>query len=225
MNTWIVMARALAILLHLSPLSRTHEVLPGWEETPEQRLHRYYSIAADVSVVALEVCKGNVECAKRQVTAGLGVAWHESGFAPDVDLGPCYRGKDGKGQRCDGGNAYSMWQLRPLGCATGPHAPPGPCAEAVAFRDRRVAFREAIKRMGRSQKECARIFAPKDEQLAVYSGGGCKLPMAIVRSRELFGCIRKAASAPDLPKPNALKPASPIPVERAVAPAEMASTK
>jgi hypothetical protein len=221
MTQFHVMARALAILLHLAPPAHAYEAIPGWHETPEERLHRYYAIASDVSTVALEVCRGNVSCAKHAVEHALGVAFHESAFAPDVDLGPCYRGKDGKGPRCDGGNAHSMWQLHPMGCVTGPHAPKEPCAEVVLYdTDRRAAVREALKRMARSRKECSRHFLPPEEQLAGYAGGGCKLPSAAKKARELDEYIKRAASSPDLPKPPAPVLA---PTEKLVLPVEVAS--
>lgn len=217
MTDFTLLARALAVLLHLSPIGQPHEALPGWGETDEARLRRYYAIASDVAYVADEACKGNRACAINMIHMGLGVAWHESGFMPDVDLGPCYLGRDGKGSRCDGGNAHSMWQLHPLGCVTGPHAPPGPCAEAVLYdTDRRAAFREAIKRMWRSIRECRRSLVPKEDQLAIYAGGGCRLQQSVLRSRELAACIQKAARAPDLPK---------APTPRAAAPVEVASTR
>jgi hypothetical protein len=212
-----IMARALAILLHLAPVTRAYEALPGWSETPVERLHRYYAIAADVSSVAIEVCHGNRACAMGAVTSALGIAWHESAFAPDVDLGPCYRGKDGKGPRCDGGNAHSMWQLHPLSCVTGPHAPKNPdgtlkkCDEAVLYdTDRRAAAREAIRRIWRSKRACARAGVPPEEQLAIYAKGGCKLSGAAAISRELTAYIRKAAASPDLPAaPLPLPPPTP----------------
>lgn len=210
-----LMGRALAVLLFLSPIGKPHEALPGWTETDDARLHRYYAIAADVAVVADEACKGNRACAVNAVHALLGVAWHESGFAPDVDVGPCYRGLDGKGPRCDGGNAYSMWQLHPLGCAQGPHA--GPCAEVADYADRRKAAREALRRMARSIRECRKASVPRDEELAVYAGGGCKLPSAMRAARDLAAAIKRATRAPDLPAPGpASPPAPPVKVDPSV---------
>jgi hypothetical protein len=200
MATFVLFARALAVLLYLSPIGKPHEQLPGWAETPEARLRRYYSIALDTVVVADEVCRGNRACAVNVIHMALGVAWHESGFAPDVDLGPCYRGADGKGPRCDGGDAHSMWQLHPMSCVTGPNAPPGPCAESVLYdTDRRAAMREALRRMWRSIRECQHALVPKEDWYAVYAGGGCKLSAAVLRSHELMGSIARAVRAPDLP--------------------------
>lgn len=89
----------LAAMLLLSPPER-HRAPPGWEETPEQARERYASIAEDIASVA-----------RNRIEAGalLGVAWHESGFAADVDAGDCYLGWRG---RCDDGRAVSLWQLQ-----------------------------------------------------------------------------------------------------------------
>lgn len=104
---------ALSALLTLSPLSTPRESLPGWEETESARAARYASISEDVATAATDACGERGEgCRRWAVATLLGIAAHESGFAPDVDAGRCYRGRDGKGGRCDGGRAWSMWQLQ-----------------------------------------------------------------------------------------------------------------
>lgn len=82
----------LSVLLLLAPPSRAQH-LPGWEETEEQAQTRFQSIANDIAAVA----RNRVEAA-----ALIGVSFHESGFAPDVDAGTCYR-LGSWHTRCDGG--------------------------------------------------------------------------------------------------------------------------
>jgi hypothetical protein len=72
------------------------------------------------------------------------VARFESSFAPWVDAGLCNdkTWRDGNlavhhGSTCDGGHAFSLWQIHPYA---------GPSGEAM-IGDRRVAIREAIARM------------------------------------------------------------------------------
>jgi hypothetical protein len=110
---------ALAGILTLSPLDRAHERLPGWDETTGQRASRYERIAVDVARAATDACRephgpnGEASpCERRSVALLVGIAWHESDMAPDVDAGLCYRGRDGRSPRCDGGAAVSIWQLR-----------------------------------------------------------------------------------------------------------------
>jgi len=198
MTIEILTARALAVLLFLSPVDRPRERLPGWDETNDQRLARYRSIAADVATVALAGCRGDAACARRSVHLLLGVAWHESGFAPDVDAGRCYRGRDGTNHRCDSGLAHSMWQLRPIRCATGPAAPP--CDEATRYdHDRQAAAAEALHRIFGSVRACQRVGAPRDHWLAIYAGGSCRGVLAQQRSRELHQAVARAERAPDQP--------------------------
>jgi|SRR5271166_807204 len=183
-----LMGLALAILNFLSPVHHPRVVLPGWDETSSQRADRYLDIANDVSVVANEMCDGHKACAVSTVYMVLGIAWHESGFAPDVDLGNCYRGVDGRGRRCDGGRSHSMWQLQ---CMNGSQT----CEEGRVFdTDRRAAIHEAIRRMWRSLKACS--FSRNEERFAVYAGGGCKLPSAVEKSWELTAFIKKARQTP-----------------------------
>jgi hypothetical protein len=176
-----------AALLSLSPPDATAEQLPGWAETAEARRDRYRSIADDVAAVVEErvttsgACGSLETCRARAAGMLLGIARHESGFAADVDAGRCYRGRDGKGPRCDGGAAHSMWQLRSGG------------EEAALFdRDRRAAAREALRRAGRSIGACRAL--PKEEQLVAYAGGRCVTPhpVAVRRARELHAAAARA---------------------------------
>jgi len=180
-------AFALAVLHYLSPVDRPHEVLPGWHETVSERASRYNLIAYDVARAALDSCQQMAkprDCARWYITVALGIAHHESDFAPDVDAGKCYRGRDGKNKRCDDGHAHSIWQVH----AYSPE-------EANLYDvDRYAAVREAMRIVYRSLRECRH--RPKDEQYAVYAGGGCRYPKAVVASQELYRYIERAKRAP-----------------------------
>jgi hypothetical protein len=174
-------ARALLVLLHLVPPGATYERLPGWEETAEARIVRYRSIASDIAAVAEWQCGTDILCGRSVVHALIGVAYHESSFAPDVDSGHCYRGRDGKSPRCDGGRSHSIWQLRAYG------------ADAALYDSSRpAAAREAWRRIQRSANACRSY--DFGARLAVYAGGRCDDPQMIRVSRELIASIQRAAA-------------------------------
>ncbi len=177
-------ASALAALLTLSPIGAPRETLPGWAETPEARAARYVSIASDIATAATDACGDRADSCRRWAVATLvGIAWHESGFAADVDAGQCYRGRDGKGPRCDGGRAWSLWQLQ------------GGGDEARLWAtDRVAAAREALRRAARSANAC-RGKLPAEEALTAYAGGACSGDAARRRARELDAAVRQAARA------------------------------
>src|SRR5689334_6529165 len=79
---------------------------PGWAETVEQRTARMQSIADDIAAVTTD---------PREMAVLVAIGHHESGWAPDVDNGPCYRGPRNDSPRCDGGRAASPWQLQAAG--------------------------------------------------------------------------------------------------------------
>lgn len=174
----------LATLLVISPLAAPREVLPGWAETPEQRGARYASIAADIAAAVTEACgeKGD-GCERWSATLLLGLAWHESGFAPDTDSPEgCYRGRDGKGPRCDGGRAATIFQMQ------------GTAAErALWLGDRKQAAREALRRAVRSWNACKAL--EPELRLSAYAGGRCDVPEAQKRSRELWAAWQRARKA------------------------------
>lgn len=174
----------LSALLSLSPLSAPRESLPGWEETESARAARYQSIAGDIATAATDACGERGEgCRRWAVGTLLGLAWHESNFALDTDSpGGCYRGRDGRGPRCDGGRAATIWQLQ------------GSSEERAAWvGDRVQAAREALRRAGRSVNAC-RGKLPAEEALAAYAGGTCAGDTARRRARELDAAIRRAAA-------------------------------
>jgi hypothetical protein len=181
-------ALALRAMLTLSPLAAPRETLPGWDETQEARWHRYRSIADDVGAAAEQVCSARPEgaardrCGRWSVAGLVGVAYHESGFAPDVDAGECYRGGAHAG-RCDGGASVSLWQIR-VGGEEG----------ALYRRDRRAAATEALRRMGRSMNACRGL--PTELRLSAFAGGRCVADgIAAQRSRELWRLIERAETS------------------------------
>jgi len=145
---------------------------PGWAETAPERRARYESIATDVVTAAEQapIFKGN-DAVRATVAYALAAAFHESGFAADVDLGPCFRGRDGKGPRCDGGLAVSMWQLRTGG------------EERELFEHHRLAAAlEGIRRIRRSLGACRKN--PPELRLAGYASGRCT--MGYKEAKEIY---------------------------------------
>lgn len=129
----------LVVMTALSPESRW-TAMPGHDEAVEARRERYASIARDIAHVA-----GN----RHDAALLTSVAWHESGFAHDVDVGPtCYRGK-GYESRCDAGRAVGLTQLHLTR------------AEAAKVRaDRRYGLTLGLAAIKRSLATCAKNAEP-----------------------------------------------------------------
>jgi len=178
--------RTIAAMLRLSPLDSPRETFPGWEETADQRRARYVSIAHDVAVAVAEGCidRSDEAVCQRSATAFLlGVAWHESGFAFDVDspLG-CYR-KGWHVRRCDRGRSVSLWQLQY-----------GTKEERAAWKaDRLLAARAALRFIRQSLGACLRL--PRERRLAAYADGLCASAMGQIKSLELSNGVHHAAKA------------------------------
>jgi hypothetical protein len=161
-------AAILAALLTLAPHDRQRPPA-GWEESHPAYLARLASIAADIDAAA--------EHDREHAIKLIGVAWHESGFAADVDAGRCAHEDRG---RCDGGRAASLWQLQDRDRE-----------RLQVFRtDRREAAREALRRIERSERACA-ANAP-GERLAAYAGGVCDLLSAKAAARSLWASVERA---------------------------------
>ena len=164
-------------LLALSPRPSAHP-LPGWAETVEEHRARLASFATDVAAVA-----------RTRAEAGIliGIAWHESGFAPDVDAGKCYLERGWK-SRCDAGRAISAWQLQG-----------GFTEDREVWRtSRRAAATEALRRVHRSLGACQKN--EPDTRLAAYASGRCTTGHKA--ARELHAAVKKALSlmpGPEMP--------------------------
>ncbi len=161
-------APILAILIALAPPARVHAA-PGWQEAPAAYTTRLGAIAEDIAAVSTN---------RIDAAALVGVAWHESGFAADVDAGECYHAE--VTGRCDGGRAASLWQLQTA----------NPDMHEVFRTTRRAAAFEALARIHRSRTAC-RANVPT-ERLAAYAGGVCDLLAAKAAARGLDAAVRKA---------------------------------
>lgn len=143
-------AAILSALLALSPRPSAHP-LPGWTETEDAHRARLVSIADDIA----DVARTRVEAALL-----VGIAWHESGLAPDVDAGRCYHGPGYEG-RCDGDRAASIFQLQT-----------GDAEARERWRtSRHDAAREALRRALGSRSACVPRGLPA---LALYASGSCE---------------------------------------------------
>jgi len=142
--------------------------MPGWEETPAAREARYSEIAADVAAVVYApdavVLYAGPRARARTAALLVAVAVLESGLAADVDRGPCYRGRDGRGPRCDRGRAFGLWQVHDPSVQGDRRA-----AARAALRLMRGSFGVAAG-MGRDRGWDAATVAA--HRLDVYAGGG-----------------------------------------------------
>ena len=138
---------------------------------------RLVPIAEDISVVSLEqdpLFKGDDTRAKTALLLAS-VARFESNFADWVDDGRCNDAswrRSVQGQHfvlrtgdCDGGHAFSLWQIHPYAGASG--------REMIA--NRRVAIREAVARL--------RVSLDAGRGLCGYTGEVGTCPKANLRLR------------------------------------------
>lgn len=161
-----------ALLMTFAPPDRFAPVQTwndGAHETVEERTERYRAIATDLEAVIDEDPEALAFAgpSARQLTAALvlGVAFHESeAFAPDVDRGPCNRGRNGT--RCDSGRAACLMQV---------HATfAGKTREGWTLedlRDRRKCFRAGLNGLRSSLGLCRKN--RENERLAAYASGSC----------------------------------------------------
>jgi hypothetical protein len=175
-----IAAAALAIITAFAPPERasTERSFPGWKESSAERRERYASIAADVEAVVSEpgapAVLGNRLEAATLLTA---VAFHESGFARDVDLGPCYRGADGRGARCDSGRAVCLVQIQARAARD----------RDELQRDRRACLRRGLRAIATSLATC-KSNSPQ-HRLAGLSGSCSR---GLKGSREIWALYQRA---------------------------------
>lgn len=166
--------------------------LPGHEETEAEKVARYESFASDLYEVVYDPSVKSLFAGKRgrALTAAtiLGVAYHESGFAHDVDVGPCYRGKNGHDTRCDGGMSACVMQIK-IGQGTtlrSAHGIEG-LTQAELFQDRKLCFRVGLHMLRRSITSCTK--RGPNERLNAYASGRCD--DGADRSKEILNIVRK----------------------------------
>lgn len=194
-------------MLSLAPPERLAALpqFPGHEETAAQKTTRYTSIAHDIAVVAFDPREAPVDGGKNgrvnTIALLLSVSFFESGWAHDADIGPCYLGKDGKGPRCDGGKAATIFQIE-VGAGTTQEG----WDKAALFGDREKATRAALHRINRSIKACARFGA--EARLRQYASGSCEKGIPESTARVQFA--RKILTR--FPAPKFGEPAGPVPV-------------
>lgn len=180
--------------------------LPGYEETVEEKQVRYESFASDLYEVVYDPSVKPLFGGKkgRAMTAAtiLGVAFHESGFAHDVDKGPCYRGRNGRDVRCDGGMSACVMQIK-LGAGTTTlrsHGFEG-LTQADLFRDRKLCFRVGLHLIRRSFVACSK--QGPEGKLNAYASGVCTL--GLDKSKELLAIVRRfVADRSKIPGPDKL---------------------
>jgi hypothetical protein len=172
MVTEKIAALVLAWLVQVAPPERYAEIptYPEAMETAEERAERYRDIAEDVAHVAAESSRTELGAA-RAARLLVAIAWHESGFAKDVDLGPCAPGRVKKGG-CDSGRARGLWQI-----------------QAYEVPTRRDGARLALRLARRSITACRKL--PREAQLAAYAAGTCASKAGQARSAELWAMVRR----------------------------------
>jgi hypothetical protein len=184
----------LALMVQAAPPPRLAAAyqLPGHEETEAEKVARYESFASDLYEVVYDPSVKPLFGGKqaRALTAAtiLGVAYHESGFAHDVDKGPCYRGKNGRDIRCDGGMSACSMQIK-LGAGTtlrSAHGVEGLTQEDL-FGDRKLCFRVGLYMLRRSVTSCTK--RGPNERLNAYASGRCD--QGADRSKEILNIVRK----------------------------------
>lgn len=197
-----VIAWIVSIMVQVAPPDRlaAGPQLPGWEETAEQKLERYESIAQDLHRVVYDPAFRPLHSGRKgrasTVALVLGVAYHESGFARDVDHGPCYRGPGNAG-RCDGGTSVSLMQIR-----VGAGATVEGWTRDDLFADRTKAFRAGIRLLRQSMRACSKL--PSEHWLSAYASGACDNPLGHRRSSELVSLGRRFAGLKPVPGPDAM---------------------
>jgi hypothetical protein len=169
----------------------------GWEETIEAKEARYLSIANDIAQVAYDPDEQPAFAGRRgrQETAALllAIAFKESGFAHDVDKGPCVQHKDRKTGyvRCDGGASACMMQIR-IGAGTTKEG----WTQRDLFADRTKCFRAGLSLVRRSMNACREH--PVEYRLNAYASGVCSLGHSGSKDRMRYW--RKLLDMPGRPK-------------------------
>ena len=158
--------------------------LPGYEETADEKTERYRSIAEDLYRVVydseIQPLFGGPKARAHTAALVLGVAFHESGFAKDVDVGPCYVGKVRGITRCDGGRSACLMQI-----LLDHRKTPEGWSQADLFADRTKCFRAGLGQLRKSMTACSSL--PADYQLSAYATGVCGRGFAVSKQLVAIG--------------------------------------
>ncbi len=193
----------LSAMLILNPLDRARlPTFPEAVETPEGRLERYQEIAQAIADVVEEgrPLFGGTEGRRGTAATVLAVAFMESGFRRDVDLG---LGKHARG----GGLDTCAMQIR---MGRGATTAEGWTTEEL-LGDRRKCFAAGLRLIRQSYVACSGN-AP-EHRLAAYASGTCREGPGWAASAARVGLARRILGrggplrTPTAPK--ARKPAAP----------------
>jgi hypothetical protein len=203
-----------AMMLAQSPPERDakHQQFGPWVETPQEREARYRSIAEDVWAVAYDPDVKPVYAGPngRAHTASLllAVTYMESGWAPDVDKGPCYRGKKGGAQwsRCDGGRSACMAQIN-IGTGRTLEG----WTQKDLFDDRRKCLTVATRLLRGSVNAC-KALGP-DAALNLYGQGYCGKAVLDKGKARIVLARKFSAKRPDVPDAKVPTPPEPSQAE------------
>ena len=187
----------LGIMVSFSPPEKLAALpaFPGWEETGEERRARYEAIEEAAHKVAFDpketpLYRGPRGRGMTELTL-LAIARHESGFARDVDLGPCYQATNARGlTRCDGGRAACLMQLE-----VGDGTFYGWTKDEL-FQDREKCFRAGLKHLRHAVTVCVGK-VPHEQMFNAYARGNC---MESTASHELFAEVQRWVRAGTLPR-------------------------
>jgi hypothetical protein len=191
MSVELLAAHALSIMIGVADPAKM--VKHSWvTETEAEMTARYESFAKDLVTVTTDPAEEPIWSGPygRVATTRLllAIAWHESNFVKDADVGPC----DQKGARCDNGRSF---------CAAQIQVGSGKTAEGWTgkelFSDRTKCFRAALHLARKSFTACRT--QPELFRLTAYAAGACDRLTGQARSREimvLYGKIRSRFVAP-----------------------------
>lgn len=177
-----IIAWALAIMLAWAPPGRSG--IKDASETAEAGTARYGEIARDAARVAFDPGERPLVAGPRarsqSLAVLLSVAYHESGFRRDVDLGlgPLARGS---------GTDSCLMQIR-VGKGTTPEG----WSHADLVADRVKCFRAGFRLLRRSIGACRRL--PPLDWLSAYARGQCAVDEPT--SHALIGPAFQVRSAP-----------------------------
>lgn len=177
----------LSAALTFAPIA-TRPQFKGYEETQEETLARYRSIAEDIAAAASEG-DGKGRSSKERAALLLAVAIGESGLSADVDKSPCYR-EGGWKTRCDSGSSYTIWQLK----HTLLDGKLVPGRDLQGHAKRRDAARGALRMIEGSLGMCSKL--PVEDRLSMYGVGRCAAGVKSIRARHALYVKIASHSAP-----------------------------